>query len=343
MTDSATVPRTGTDPHAVDARDPRVGVVVLNHNGARHVVPCLESLLKCDPPPTRVVVVDNGSPDDSVARVRAWAAERSVELGELVDDELPQEGAPAPLVTLLRLTRHRGSPAGNNAGLRVLLRDAPLTHFLLLDNDTEVAADYFARLADAIRTVPDVGMLSGTIYHFDDRSRVWYAGGRSIEWRALVLHRTDVPPDDRPVPTEYVVGCAMVVSRQLVERIGPLPECYYPVYVEDAEYSHRARMTGLPVLYAPAPVVYHKIGSTVGRAVVNPKARYMDTRHRGFYARRNFRGFTRLAALAYLAATKPGRAFVELLRGRPAMAWAIFSGVLSGLFSADARRESTPF
>ena len=209
----------------------------------------------------------------------------------------------------------------------------------MLDNDTEVAPDYFGALGEALDCRPDAGMISGTILDFHDRSSVQYAGGDSVPWRALVRHRYHVPADPRPSPTDFVTGCAMVVSRELLERVGPMPECYFPVYVEDAEYSFRARAAGLPVLYAPRPVVYHKMGSTVGRAPVSPAAKYMETRHRAFYVRRNFRGFARVAGTVYLIATKPTRAAVELLRGRPAMASAYFRGIISGLTSSAARQE----
>jgi GT2 family glycosyltransferase len=328
------------------SRHTAIGVVVLNYDGAGHLVHCLDSLLACDPRPERVAVVDNASSDDSVARVRAWAAATRGALAECVDDEPPAAravGEDEPWLLLVRVTRHRGCSGGNNAGLRALLRDRRLTHFLMLDNDTEVEPRYFAELAAAVEMAPGAGMLSGTIYHFDDRSRVWYAGGRAVPWRALVEHLLEVPHDTRPVPTEFVTGCAMVVSRALLERIGPMPECYFPVYMEDADYSLRALRSGLPVMYAPGPVVYHRIGSTVGRAAVSPRARYMDTRHRGFWVRRNFRGWRRGAAIAYLVVTKPARAAVELLRGRPAMAGALLRGVTSGLLSDDAHRAPAPF
>jgi len=69
---------------------------------------------------------------------------------------------------------------------------------------------------------------------------------------------------------------------------------------------------------------------------------YLLARHRPFYVRRNLRGLTRAAAIAYLLATKPARAAAELLRGRPAMARAVLVGTLSGLLSPDARRETPP-
>lgn len=327
------------------AAGPRIeiGVVVLNLDGAAHVVHCLDSLAECVPAPARVVVVDNASRDDTLERVRAWAAERGLPLSESMDDDPPPEPpGREPWLRLVSVTRHRGCSGGNNVGLRALLRDPAISHLVMLDNDTEVEPDYFGELAAAIRQVPDVGMLSGTIYHFDDRDRVWYAGGRTIPWRALVEHLLHVPDDGRPVPTEFVTGCAMVVSRALLERIGPMPECYFPVYMEDADYSFAARASGMPVMYAPRPVVYHKIGSTVGRATVSPRAKFMDTRHRGFYVRRNFRGWQRAAAVAYLLVTKPGRAVVEVLRGRPSMAAALVRGMASGLLSPRAYEESPP-
>ena len=99
-----------------------VGVIVLNFNGAEHVVHCLDSLLACSPRPPRVAVVDNGSADDSVARVRGWAAERGVALAESVDEARATGPADAWL-QLMRLTEHRGAPFGKNAGLRAMLRD----------------------------------------------------------------------------------------------------------------------------------------------------------------------------------------------------------------------------
>src|SRR5690606_38527193 len=84
------------------------GVVVLNLDGARHLDLCLDSLRACDPPPARVVVVDNASRDDSVARVRDWARSRAVPLSESVDDEVPDPpslAAGAPWLHLVRVTR----------------------------------------------------------------------------------------------------------------------------------------------------------------------------------------------------------------------------------------------
>ena len=325
------------------APEARVGVVVLNWNGLADTLECLRSLHDAEPRPAIVVVVDNGSREDPTGAVRRLAAERGVAATVLdADGSIPADVA-APWLVLLRLGENRGFAGGNNAALRLLHRRPELTHVLLLNNDAVVAPDYFARLDEALRASPDAALLSGTIYEFDRRDVVWYAGGDTLPHRALVLHRARRPASDAPVPTSFVTGCAMVIARRTLDLVGPLPECYHPAYVEDAEYSWRVRAAGLPVVYAPAPVAYHKVGASAGRSESSPFVAALLARHRAFFVRRNLRGATRAAAIAYLVVTKPARAAVELLRGRPAMAGAILGGTLRGLRSRDALRETRGF
>jgi GT2 family glycosyltransferase len=140
----------------------------------------------------------------------------------------------------------------------------------------------------------------------------------------------DVPESGTSIPTEFVTGCAMTISRELVHRIGTLPECYFPGYSEDAEYSRRARENGFQVLYAPKAVAYHKVGATAGHAKSSPRVLQIQVRHRVFYVRRSFHGLERFIALGYLAVTKPAKALLEVIAGRPRMAMAVLRGTVEG-------------
>ncbi len=295
-----------------------VGVVVVNWNGLADTVACLASLAAAHPEPTRVIVVDNGSTDGSLEALRARRA------------NLP--------VSVIAVGSNRGFSGANNLGVAELARDPAITHFLLLNNDATVRPDFFAEIARAIATVPDAGLMGPTIYLTGRPGDVWYAGGRFVPLRALVVHDTDVPQGSEPVGTEFVTGCAMLIARSVWETLGPLPECYF-IYLEDAEYSHRAREAGFPVLYAPGAVAYHAVGSAVRRRVPSPTVEYWKARHRALFVRRNFRGWARRAALGYLAMTKPGRALAELLRGRAAVGWAVLRGTAEGLLSKDGHLE----
>jgi GT2 family glycosyltransferase len=260
----------------------------------------------------RIVVVDNASPDDSIATITTWARQF----------DFPVELVVAP--------SNLGFAGGNNLGLSLLLRDPGVTHFLLLNNDATVAPDFFDEIARALAVAPTAGLLTGTIYKSAEHDKVWYAGGREIRSRALIEHLEVVPSDAHPVPTEFVTGCVMLISRAAVTAIGLLADCYFPGYMEDAEYSLRARDAGFPVLYAPRVRAFHKIGASAGPASASPFITQAQVRHRVFYVRRNFVGLERAVALAYLAITKPGKALAETLAGRPQMGIAVLKGAFEG-------------
>ena len=285
----------------MSAGSPRIGVVVVNWNGAGDTIECLDSLRLANPRAARVVVVDNASADDSVARIRNWAKQSNFAVDVLV--------APSNL----------GFAGGNNLALSRLLSDPSVTHFLLLNNDAAVAEDFFDEINHALAAAPNAGLLTGTIYNNPERDKVWYAGGREIRARALIEHLYAPPSEARPVPTEFVSGCVMLISRPALNAIGLMADCYFPGYMEDAEYSLRAREAGFPVLYAPRARAFHKVGATAGPASASPFITRAQVRHRVLYVRRNFRGLDRAVALTYLAITKPGKALFETLAGRPRM------------------------
>ena len=304
-----------------------IGVVVVNWNGFRDTLECLESLRVALPRAGRVFVVDNGSTDDSVVRILDWAQS----VGENATSANGEcDASQTAWLVIVRAGRNLGFAGGNNVGLRCLRADPQITHFLLLNNDATVAADFFAKIVDAARARPDAGLIGATIYEHPNRDKVWYAGGREIRGRALIAHLERVPDAAIPVETEFVTGCAMLISRQTMQQIGPLAECYFPLYMEDAEYSLRARRAGLPAVFAPKARVYHKVGATVGKAETSPVVTRAQVRHRILYVRRNFPPLQRAVALAYLAITKPGKAVIETARGKPRQGWATLTGLFQG-------------
>ncbi len=300
---------------------PSVGVVVLNWNGWRDTLQCLASLAAARPGPAQVLVVDNGSTDDSVARLR----ERGRGNGE------------GGTVELVESATNLGFAGGNNLGLAHLAPDSRLTHFLLLNNDATVAPDYFAELARALEAAPDAGLLSGTVYYAAAPSRVWYAGGRLRPLRASVRHHESAPDGGHPRPTDFVSGCAMVISRRAVEAVGPLPECYFPMYWEDAEYSLKVRAARLPVLYAPRARAYHRVTASASTPPLSLTYAYAYHRNRGWFVRRNLEGATRLGAFAYLTAAKSVECIWATITGHPRMGWATVAGTLAGLFGPEPR------
>lgn len=328
--------------HAAGAGLVSLGVVIVNWRSAADTLLCLESLVEANPRPARVAIIDNGSGDGSFERFAAWAAQRALSF-ESVDarargNDRSGTAAHGAWLTIVRVDTNRGFAGGNNVGLALLQREQRLTHFLLLNNDAVVAPDYFAKMQPVLAARPGAGLCIGTIYELSDRTRVWYAGGRMLPFRALAIHELRIPATSHPVDTAFVTGCAMVISRTALEQIGMLAECYFPGYMEDAEYSWRVRRGGFELVYVPTAAVYHKGGASFGARATSPLTAYHQNRHRLYFARRNLRGLQRLTAIGYMIATKPGRALMDVLQGRAHVGWATLRGTWAGLTSAPIGR-----
>ncbi len=301
------------------------GVVILNWNNADDTISCLDALAATNPRPKHIVVVDNGSSDKSDAAISARITRPA-----LLDASTFERS-----VTLIRAGANLGFAGGTNLGLAWLKANTSVTHFVLLNNDATVSRCFFDDMADAIEQVRDDSIIGPTIYEDPARDTVWYAGAKEIPLRALVLHTLTRPASSLPCATDFVSGCAMVISRGVVEKIGMLAECYFPAYFEDGDFCQRARKAGVPVMYAPKPVVYHKVGSTVRAANIETLLVHAKNRLRVVYVRRNYTGAQKIMALSYLALTKPAKFVLETLSGHPRQGWAILSGASAGFLTRD--------
>lgn len=310
--------------------EPSFGVVLLNWNGCDDTIAALESLVAADPSPQRVIVVDNGSTDESLPRLRDWAAAKAPSWSETTGAHIATARTDLWML-LVDAGTNLGFSGGNNLGLRYLAGIGEVSHFLLLNNDAMVAPDYFGQMCQVVRTVPDAALIGCMIYYHPDRDRIWFAGGYEIQPRALVLHRYTAPLDTEPHPTPFVTGCAMMISRALFEAEGGLAELYNPIYWEDGDYSFRARARGWKVLMVPGARVYHRVGASGAGEELTPRTAFLQNRNRCLYVRRNYSGLNRALALAYLTATKPARCVVEVLRGRSDIGSAILRGFVRGL------------
>ena len=310
-------------------------VVIPSFNHADDTITCLGALRSAKPRPGKVLVVDDASTELAVARIAAWAKSEGIDYQVVPAASLQKSIEPSPWLTIAVLEKNSGFVQVCNAGLRYARDHTRAPFVLLLNNDTEIAPNYFGELAKALERAPETGLLTGLIYEWD-RSTVSYGGATYNPIRALASHTTELPATDAPTATGFVSGCSMLISRPVLEKIGLLAECFEPIYVEDVDYSLRARAAGFPVMVARSAVCYHRVGASLGRANQSPRIVFAMNRNRAFALRRNYKGWRRAAGITYLAVTKPGRALLELAKGRPRAAWAVLSGMLVGVFSPAA-------
>lgn len=270
---------------------PRVGIILLNWNGWRDTIECLDSLCRLHHRNFFVVVVDNGSADDSVERITQWAREfrcappdgesasfhslshdgKSATLCLAAGDEkaLRDEVASGSgSVILVRSAENLGFAAGCNLGMRLSVTIGS-DYLWLLNNDTVVDPESLGKLVSFLEEHPDFAAATGQIRHHRKPDITWNCGGnllplgfRRYNYRGAAVR--DVPQSGHSQIT-FMTGCAALLRAPLMERIGFLSERFF-FGEEDFELCHRLKRLGHPMACCYDAVIFHKVGASISAA-----------------------------------------------------------------------------
>ena len=195
--------------------------------------------------PFEVVVVDNGSDDDSPEMVLKDYAENTRFRTEVI-----------------RNSENRGFCAANNQGFAV----SDSEFIALLNNDAEAEPAWLEKLASAFDGRPDVGMAASKILVYEDPRRIDKAGHLIYpdgQNRGRGSGELDEGQYDRVEEVLWPDGCAAMYRRAMLDEIGGFDEDFF-AYADDAELGLRARIAGWKCQYIPGAVVRHRRGATLG-------------------------------------------------------------------------------
>lgn len=243
-------------------------IIILNWNGADDTLACLSSL-SCAEGDFVVYVVDNGSTDDSVARISSWIDEHGG--GRFV---------------LVPLERNYGFAVGNNKGLAVARNLSP-DKFLLLNNDTEVERDFLVRLEDFSAKNPEYKVLTPRIHFFYDKNKIWNCGGRlSFSFRKYYYAgmESGCIKEKHCIPITFVTGCALYFAPELLDDKDRLFTERFFFGEEDFEFSSRMKAAKVKMACVLDSLIYHKVGSSGNKMVAGGKLylhylnRFIDVR-----------------------------------------------------------------
>lgn len=286
--------------------NPAVAVVLVTWNNFDDTAECLESLRLVAHPDLLPIVVDNGSRDDSAARIRQRF----------------------PGVTLVENGSNRGLAGGNNAGIRRAL-ECGAGFVLLLNNDTVVDPGLVAAFLAAADRHPQAGVFGARIYRHDDPRRIWWARPRWDPVRVGFDNEGSGELDDgarfeQEAEIDYANGCALFFRREVVERIGLMDERFF-VYFEDVDWCFSARAAGFGIRYVPQARLWHKVART-NAGERSPIVVYFETRNQFLWSKKHLfgnerRAFRRRLLLPLVSPVlhRPHR--LDLLRIRRRVAW----------------------
>lgn len=242
---------------------PLFEIIIPNWNGIQFLAPCLDSLNRQSFRDFSVTVVDNGSSDDSVARL-----ERDY-----------------PEVKIICLERNMGFSAAVNAGIR----GSRSRWILLLNNDMEVDPQCLLVLQQQVRQESHYDFFALRMVNFHSREYLDGAGDGFLRggagYRIGTMERYG-PPYDTDREVFGACAGAALYSREFFDRVGLFDEDFF-AYLEDVDINIRARRLGLRCCYLSSAIVYH-IGSATSGSKINTLTVRLSTRNSFYLLLKNY-------------------------------------------------------
>jgi GT2 family glycosyltransferase len=329
---------------------PLVVISILNWNGWRETVDCLGAVRRLDYPNYLIVVVDNGSRNDSVDRTRAWARENLapgfafVEYGQEAalrggeeESEAALERAPsAHRLVLIRNRENRGFSGGHNVAIHYALqRKQGADDVFLLNNDAAVSPDCLARLI-FVQQAAGAGIV-GAIVTERGNPRIRLEGPFSFRasfFAPFMRDRAEPETSEKPYRhSDFVIGTAMLIRRDVLAAIGGFSGEYLPSRLffsgEEQALCFAARQHNYVIVMAKDVVVEHLGGRSAG-GKGSTLMYYYGQRNSVLLAKMILPFHYRMLFYSLNLSFALGRLAKNLLRRRSKAAWAVLHGVLDG-------------
>ena len=295
---------------------PKVCIIIVNWNGLKDTLDCLESLKEITYPNYEVTVVDNGSVGDDVRVLKERFGH---------------------YIYLIQNNKNCGFAEGNNIGIReALTRKA--RYLLLLNNDTVVAPDFVDELVKGAANDETIGILCPKIYHYAKPETLQFAGGKISYLKGRVYHlgfnEVDSGQYEQVTDSEFATGCAMMMRSDLFEKVGLLDSSYF-TYFEDVDFSVRVRNAALRIVLAPKAKIWHKGTASTG-GYLSPTSYYFHVRNAIRFVLKHGQLWQRLIFMTYFLLIYP---FLLLgygvIHGRLDLVRAFFRGLFSYITKKD--------
>lgn len=242
------------------AQFPKVVIIILNWNGRKWLAQFLPSVCATRYPNYEILVVDNGSTDDSLA--------------------LLAEAFPA--VRVLPLDQNYGFTEGNNKALPAV--DAP--YYVLLNSDVEVTPDWLTPLVALAETDSSIASIQPKLLAYHDKNAFEYAGGAGgyidafaypfCRGRIFDVVEQDTQQYESVAEIFWATGACCLIRKSVTDEIGLFEPSFF-AHMEEIDFCWRAKNCGYKIMYQPQSVVYHVGGGTLNK--VNPFKTFLNVRN----------------------------------------------------------------
>ncbi|AIY90182.1 glycosyltransferase family 2 protein [Geoglobus acetivorans] len=340
---------------------PRVSIIILNWNGWKDTVECLESLYRIDYPNYDVIVVDNGSEDDSVQKIREYAegkievsskffeyspGNKPIRVFEISEEEAREGKFNRPVyekydvdrrMILIRNNNNYGFAGGNNVGIKFALSVFDSDYVLLLNNDTVVDPGFLRELVKVADSDGKIGIAGPKVYYYENPSMIESMGGKinlyTISTSLIGNKEIDAGQHNKIIDVDWVSGCCLLFKKSVIYTIGLLNPAYF-LYFEETDFCFRAKKK-TRLVAVPESRIWHKSASTTTR--FTGLGRYYTTRNRIKFARKNLNSIKLSIFMTYfiLIFFPAVLAWLTIIRKDRVLIMVFLKSIKDGIFDID--------
>lgn len=293
-----------------------LSIITVNYNGLNDTCALIDSITFNED--MEVIVVDNGSKENEA---------------DILQEQYPN-------IKAIRSDQNLGFAGGNNLGIKA----AKGKYLYLINNDTVFKEFNPQVLIQRLESTSEIGMVCPKIRFAWGNTPIQFAGYTplspiTIRNRAIGFGEEDNGQYDSPHQTPYAHGAAMMLKREVIDKVGLMPECYF-LYYEELDWSMMITRAGYEIWYEPTSTIYHKESQSTGQN--SPLRTYYITRNRLLLVKRNWSGLSKYISYSYLIVIVALRDILKYtLKGESCLVRAVLNGVFD--FQRSIRGDAKMF
>jgi GT2 family glycosyltransferase len=285
----------------------KVVILILNWNGGEDTIECLDSLINSKYEPFQIMIVDNGSDDNSLKIIRNYAQAlehppqnflsvppltqplRILELdeGDILTDPLYLKQLCECKLIIMKNKENYGFCEGNNNGIEFISQYLNSDYILILNNDTIVHPDLIKDLTEFAIEDKNRGMVGPTVLYYHEPEKITFQGGNL---NLCTVHLEHYQLNDKltdyslPVKLDYISGCCMLLKTDMLTEVGLLDPDFF-LYLEDVDWCVRAHKQKYDIYHLPKARVWHK--ESVSSQKESPLSLYYGIRNNFLFLKKH--------------------------------------------------------